>query len=297
MVVAASGLVAGRRIARAFRIGIGGLEGLGDDGQMTLEQAFDGLADVLQQVPSIGDLLGLGRCFGGGLGVGRRAVAADQLDAGMGLEPRLDGRGVAVGQEVDDLAGLEVDDDGAVALSLAPGPVVDADEPRAPEGRSPRLLDATEQVSGLVGMAVFFASLAPASPPRAEPMARWVRASRSVVRACLAAKPSSGSTKMRRGHCRPGAEESADGHPETDLVPEDRLLGERARVAAMDSPGLVSAGGTGCVGVSGRDAEGQGGAIEVGADQATADGARRSWDRSKKVLQGTWRDGETQQMG
>ena len=41
-----------------------------------------------KQVPSIGDLLGLGRGLGGGLGVGRRTVAADQLDAGMGLEPR-----------------------------------------------------------------------------------------------------------------------------------------------------------------------------------------------------------------
>ena len=44
----------------AFGIGIGGFEGVGDDRQMALEQAFDGLAHVLQEVPSIGDLLGLG---------------------------------------------------------------------------------------------------------------------------------------------------------------------------------------------------------------------------------------------
>ena len=42
------------------RIGFGGLEGFGDDGQMALEQALDGLAHVLQQVPSVGDLPGLG---------------------------------------------------------------------------------------------------------------------------------------------------------------------------------------------------------------------------------------------
>ena len=105
----------GRCVSRAFRIGIGGFEGLRDDRQMTLQQAFDGLAHVLQEVPSIGDLLGVGRGFGGRLGVGRGTVAADQLDAGMGRQPGLDGRGVAIGQEVDDFTGLEVDDDGAVA--------------------------------------------------------------------------------------------------------------------------------------------------------------------------------------
>ena len=65
---------------------------------MALKQTFDGLAHVLQQVPSIGDLLGLGCGFGGRLRVGRRTIAADQLDAGMSLEPRPDGRGVAVGK-------------------------------------------------------------------------------------------------------------------------------------------------------------------------------------------------------
>src|SRR4051794_24901637 len=68
------------------------------------------------------------------------------------------------------------------------------------------------------------------------------------------------------------AEESADGHQETDLPPEGGLLGEGAGVSAMDSPGLESAGGTVGVGFGRGDAQGQGGAIEVGADQATAGG-------------------------
>jgi hypothetical protein len=34
---------------------------------MAFEQAFDGLAHVLQEMPSIGDLLGRGRAFGSGL--------------------------------------------------------------------------------------------------------------------------------------------------------------------------------------------------------------------------------------
>ena len=70
---------------------------------------------------------------------------------------------------------------------------------------------------------------------------------------------------------RLGAEESADSHLETDLMPEGGFLGETASVAAVDPPGLVAADGTGCVGVGRRDSESQGEAIEVGADQATAD--------------------------
>jgi hypothetical protein len=63
---------------------------------MTLQRTFDDLADVLQQMPSIGDLRRVGRGLGGGPGVGRRTVAADQLDAGVGFEPRLGGRGVTI---------------------------------------------------------------------------------------------------------------------------------------------------------------------------------------------------------
>ena len=45
-----------RRCFRLSSIGIGGFEGLRDDRQMPVEQAFDGLAGVLQQMPSVGDL-------------------------------------------------------------------------------------------------------------------------------------------------------------------------------------------------------------------------------------------------
>src|SRR3984957_20484239 len=70
---------------------------------MAFQQAFDSLANVLQEMPSIGDLLRLGRELGGRLRVGRGAVAAHQFDAGMGRQPSTDGRGVAIGQEIDDI--------------------------------------------------------------------------------------------------------------------------------------------------------------------------------------------------
>ena len=212
--------------------------------------------------------------LGGRLGVGRRTVAADQLDAGMGLEPRPDGRGVAVRQEIDDVARLEVDDDGAVALPLAPGPVVDADESRGPRGSSPRLLDATQQRIGAGRHGDLLR----------QPRSGFTTQGRADGEVSLG--ESRGRASMLGGEAierldedaarasRPGAEESADSHLETDTMSEDRFLGETASVAAMDPPSLVAADGTGCVGVRRRDTESQSVVIEVGPDQATADRER-----------------------
>ena len=66
-------------------------------------------------------------------------------------------------------------------------------------------------------------------------------------------------------------------------MPEGRFLGERASVAAMDPPALVAADGTGGVGVGRRDAESQGHAIEVGTDQATADGGAQKLGQEQGV--------------
>jgi hypothetical protein len=71
---------------------------------------------------------------------------------------------------------------------------------------------------------------------------------------------------------RPGTKESADRHLETGLVPKDRFLGKATRVAAVDRPGFITADGAECVGVGRRDPESQDVALEIGLDQATADG-------------------------
>ena len=97
---------------------------------MPCEHALDGLAQVLQQVPAVGDLHGLGGTLRRRLGVGRRTVPADDLDPGMLLEPRRDSVPLAVGEQVDDVTALQVHDDGAVTLSLAPRPVIDPHDPR-----------------------------------------------------------------------------------------------------------------------------------------------------------------------
>jgi len=79
-------------------------------------------------MPTIGYLHGLGcrsRCS---LAVSATAVARDDADFRLTRQPVLDGGGLAVGEQVDDAAPLEVADDAPVALSAFPRPIVDADD-------------------------------------------------------------------------------------------------------------------------------------------------------------------------
>src|SRR3954454_13820548 len=96
---------------------------------------------------------------------------------------------------------------------------------------------------------------------------------------------------------RIGTEESADSHLETNLVPKGGFLGETASVAAVDPPGLVSADGTGCFGVGRGDSESQVKAIEVGADQATADRGMQKLGQKQERPPKRWESGFMQSGG
>jgi hypothetical protein len=72
---------------------------------------------------------------------------------------------------------------------------------------------------------------------------------------------------------RSRAKEPPDSHPKADTMTENRFLREGAIVAAMHPPSLVAAGGTGYVWGRRRDTENQSVVVEVGTDQATADGS------------------------
>jgi hypothetical protein len=63
---------------------------------MNPANSLDGFAQVLHQVPSIRNLLGLGGTLRCRLGVRLGTVPADYLDSGIGLEPRRHGLGVTV---------------------------------------------------------------------------------------------------------------------------------------------------------------------------------------------------------
>jgi hypothetical protein len=70
-----------------------------------------------------------GRAPVDGLGVGAGAVPADHLNAGMRAQPRLDGVGPAVGQDIEAFAGRRVDEHGGIPVP-AQGEVLHPEHPR-----------------------------------------------------------------------------------------------------------------------------------------------------------------------
>jgi len=78
-------------------------------------------------VPPVADLHRFGEGLEDPLAIGAGAVAADVFGPGMLAQPRDQGLGGAVRQDVDPLAGLGVDDHGGVAVPALEGEVIDAE--------------------------------------------------------------------------------------------------------------------------------------------------------------------------
>jgi hypothetical protein len=107
---------------------------LGKVGAIGNDDFLDGLAEVVPQVPPVGDLDRVGCCFADGFGVGARPVPAHDLYSGVGLQPRGHGLFGAVGQYVNGPARGDVDEDGGVDVPAPDREVVD----EAPAGSTPR---------------------------------------------------------------------------------------------------------------------------------------------------------------
>ena len=113
-----------------------------------MEESFEDIAQIRQQVPAIGHLDRIGRRFVRGPGIGRGPIAADDLNAGMLAEPASEGRGFAIRQQVDGAAPFEVDEDRAEGRRPAKGEIIDTEDAGCrPEVRRGGL-DATEQGVG-----------------------------------------------------------------------------------------------------------------------------------------------------
>ena len=99
-------------------------------GSMPVTQGLDSLAEVAEQVPSIGDLDGIRGTLPDAIGVGAGMIAGDDLDARPVPQPGGNGGGLAVGQQIDHPVGLDVDRHRAVAAPAPPGPVIDSEDTR-----------------------------------------------------------------------------------------------------------------------------------------------------------------------
>ncbi len=81
--------------------------------------------DVQQQVEPFGHLNRLWGSVQCPLGVSTSAIAGDDLDPGMVLQPRRDALRCPIGEEIDRAMLLEIDEDGPLGLAARAGPVVD----------------------------------------------------------------------------------------------------------------------------------------------------------------------------
>lgn len=86
-------------------------------------------AQAVPQMPAITNLDRVRERVADGLGIGRRAIPAHDLYAGMGTQPGGQGLGLAVGQHVHALIRLDVDQDRGVGVALTQREVVYAQYP------------------------------------------------------------------------------------------------------------------------------------------------------------------------
>ncbi|GAA3843717.1 hypothetical protein GCM10022226_78360 [Sphaerisporangium flaviroseum] len=72
---------------------------------------------AVPQMPAVADLYRVRCALADGFGVGGRAVAAHDLDAGVRTQPRDQRGGLAVGQHIDAAVGDRVDEQGRIAVA------------------------------------------------------------------------------------------------------------------------------------------------------------------------------------
>ena len=76
---------------------------------MAVEDPLQGVAQVAQQMETVGDLHGFRRAETSSFGIAAGAVTGDDLYAGMISQPGGNGLGVAIGQQVDGPVPLQIE--------------------------------------------------------------------------------------------------------------------------------------------------------------------------------------------
>ncbi len=102
-------------------------------GTVLVGKGLHGVTKVPEQMPSIGDLDRSGRTLTDPVGISASAIASNDLDAGMAVQPACHRCGFPIGQEIDDRVRLKIHHHRAVAMTPPPSPIVN---PQNPRGRS-----------------------------------------------------------------------------------------------------------------------------------------------------------------
>lgn len=99
-------------------------------GRMAFQHALHGFAPIADQVSAISYLERLRRSLSSPLGIVTGAVARDDLDAGMIVQPRCQRFRLPVRQKIDRAMLLQIDQDRPVGVSFPLGPVVHSEHSR-----------------------------------------------------------------------------------------------------------------------------------------------------------------------
>jgi hypothetical protein len=99
-------------------------------GIMPVAKGLNRIPKIAEEVPTIGDLDGARGTLTNAIGIGASTITSDDLNAGPITQPRGDGRSLAIGQEINHLVRLEVDQHRAVATTASPCPIIDAEDTR-----------------------------------------------------------------------------------------------------------------------------------------------------------------------
>ena len=93
-------------------------------GGVLIGDVLDDITKVVQKVPAIRDLYGVGSALTDPVRVGTGAITRDDFDARMSAQPGRKRRRLTVRQQVDDLIFLQIDQDGTVMMATPPRPIV-----------------------------------------------------------------------------------------------------------------------------------------------------------------------------
>ncbi len=85
----------------------------------TLEEPFQGLTPVHEKMPAIHNLCRQGGSQRPATGIFRRAITGDHLDTGMGMQPRGQGVGRAIGEQINRTTTFQIDQEGTIGPPFA----------------------------------------------------------------------------------------------------------------------------------------------------------------------------------
>src|SRR5918992_2786247 len=109
------------------------------------KEPLQGIAQVLHQVEPIDDLDSLGRPLPNPLSIEATAIAANDLDARVCLQPLRDRGGRALREQIHHLMALESTHDGPEPSASPPGPFVDPNDPWSLQGWERRIMNQTHK--------------------------------------------------------------------------------------------------------------------------------------------------------